>query len=106
MAKRFLANTGSSTLLFHDEQDGKIAIESVADVEPVIERAKALHNEGFTRTQGGQRHVASIPIIVLDAWAKKQGLCYGNVMRDQKLMDRFLADPAHSYFIIDKASVR
>lgn len=103
---RRLLSSGISTTFLHEEQDGKFAIESVADVEPVIERAKALHNAGRTRTGMGDRHVASIPIIVLDAWARKQGLTFQNVMQDQSLMTRFLQDPDHSYFVIDKASVR
>jgi hypothetical protein len=54
----------------------------------------------------GDRHVASIPIIVLDSWAKKQGKSFRDVMQDQRLMTQFLQDPDHSYFVIDKASVR
>ena len=103
---RTLIHRGVSSLFLHKEQDGKIAFESVQDVEPVIERAKALHNAGRTRTGMGDRHVASIPIIVIDGWAKRQGLAYGDVMRDQRLMTRFLQDPDNSHFIIDKASVR
>ncbi|MCT9125408.1 hypothetical protein [Cupriavidus gilardii] len=105
MSKRLLTS-GVSTTFFHEEQDGKVAIESVADVEPIIERAKALHNAGINRTGMGDRHVASIPIIVLDAWARKRGLTFQNVMQDQALMSQFLQDPDHSYFIIDKASVK
>ncbi|WP_354686683.1 hypothetical protein [Cupriavidus necator] len=103
---RTLISRGVSNLFAHREQDGKIAFESVQDVEPVIERAKALHNGGFNRTKMGDRHVASIPIIVLDAWAKKQGKSFRDVMQDQRLMTRFLQDPDHSHFVIDKASVR
>lgn len=105
MSRRLLTS-GISSTFFHEEQDGKIAIETVVDVEPVIERAKALHNEGFNRTGMGDRHVASIPIDVLDAWARRLGKTFQDVMQDQRLMTRFLQDPDHSYFVIDKASVR
>ncbi|MBY4947002.1 hypothetical protein K6V92_10265 [Cupriavidus respiraculi] len=105
MTKRLLTSGISNTFL-HEEQDGKFAIETVADVEPVIERAKALHNMGLNRTGMGDRHVASIPIIVLDAWARKRGLTFQNVMQDQAVMSQFLADPDHAYFIIDKASAK
>lgn len=103
---RTLISQGISSLFLHKEQDGKIGFESVQDVEPVIERAKALHNAGRTRTRMGDRHVASIPIVVIDGWAKRQGLTYRDVMQDQRLMTRFLQDPDNSHFIIDKASVR
>lgn len=105
MSKRFLTG-GISSVFLHEEQDGKVAIETVTDVEPVIERAKALHNAGRTKTGMGDRHVASVPIAVLDAWARKRGLLFQNVMQDQSLMTQFLQDPDHSYFIIDKASVK
>lgn len=105
MSRRFLTG-GISSVFLHEEQDGKVAIETVTDVGPVLERAKALHNQGLTRTGMGDRHVASIPIAVLDAWARKRGLLFQNVMQDQRLMSQFLQDPDHSYFVIDKASVR
>lgn len=103
---RTLISQGISSLFLHKEQDGKIGFESVQDVEPIVERAKALHNAGRTKTRMGDRHVASIPIIVIDAWAKKQGLTFRDVMQDKSLFGRCLADPAHSNFIIDKASVQ
>jgi hypothetical protein len=105
MAKKILSAGYGTVTYMHDEQDGKVAIETVSDVTQVLERAKALHNEGRTRTHMGDRHVASIDVTVLDAWARRIGKRFGDVMRDDKLMDRFLQDPAHSYFVIDKASV-
>jgi hypothetical protein len=103
MAK-LLSQTESSVTRWHEEGDATV-IETVADVEPVVERAKSLHNEGYTRTKGGQRHVASVPIVVLDAWAKKQGKTLADVYQDQDLLTRFLRDPAHSFFLIDKSAV-
>lgn len=105
MSKRLLRFNGYSATFMHTDQDGKCAIETVEDVSRVVNRAKALHNEGFTRTGMGDRHVASIPVTVLDAWARRIGKCFQDVMQDQGLMSRFLADPDHSYFVIDKASV-
>lgn len=105
MAKRILSINGATTTFLHDEQDGRQAIETVADVSRELERAKALHNAGRTRTGMGDRHVASIPITVLDAWARRIGKCFQDVMQDPRLMDRFLRDPDHRYFVIDTASV-
>lgn len=105
MAKRLLTFNGATATYLHEEQDGRVAIETVEDVTAIVERAKALHNMGATKTAMGDRHVASIPITVLDAWARRHGKRYQDVMQDQKLMDCFLKDPDHSYFVIDKASV-
>jgi D-tyrosyl-tRNA(Tyr) deacylase len=105
MGKRLLSFNGATATYLHDEQDGKQAIETVEDVTNTLERAKALHNAGRTRTGMGDRHVASIPITVLDAWARQIGKKYQDVMQDTQLMTRFLRDPANGYFIIDKASV-
>lgn len=105
MAKRLLSINGATATYLHDEQDGRQAIETVADVSRELERAKALHNAGRTRTGMGDRHVASIPITVIDAWARRIGKCFQDVIQDQRLMGRFLADPDHRYFVIDTASV-
>lgn len=105
MSKRLISVSGSTATFLHDEQDGKQVIQTVTNVEPVVERAKALHNQGLTRTGMGDRHVASIPITVIDAWARSRGKKYQDVMQDEHLFTAFLRDPAHSYFIIDKASV-
>lgn len=105
MSKRLLSFNGYSATFMHTEQDGKVAIETVEDVSRVVERAKALHNQGFHRTGMGDRHQASIPISVLDAWARRIGKRFQDVMQDDSLMDRFLRDPDHAYFVIDKASI-
>ena len=105
MSRRLLRFNGYSATYLHSEQDGKCAIETVEDVSRVVERAKALHNQGLNRTGMGDRHVASIPVTVLDAWARRIGKRFQDVMQDQGLMSRFLADPDHRYFVIDTASV-
>lgn len=105
MSKRLLTFNGATATYLHEEQDGKCVIETVENVSHIVERAKALHNQGLTRTGMGDRHVASIPITVLDAWARRIGKKYQDVMQDHALMTRFLRDPANGYFIIDKASV-
>jgi hypothetical protein len=104
MSKRLLTFDGTTATFLHDEQDGKQAIETVENVSRIVERAKARHNQGLTRTGMGDRHVASIPISVLDAWARRLNKTFQDVMQDQQLMTRFLGDPANGYFIIDKAS--
>ena len=105
MAKQLISASGGIATYLHDEQGGKRVVETVSNVSAILENAKARHNEGMTRTGMGDRHTASIPITVLDAWARRIGKTFGDVMNDQALMTRFLRDPDHKYFIIDPTSV-
>ena len=106
MARILLSEVGNTKTYFHTEVEGKGAIEKVSDVTPTLEKAKALHNAGRVRTGMGDRHVASIPVPVIDAWARKHGKVFADVMQDQSLFSQFLGDPDNGHFIIDKASVR
>jgi hypothetical protein len=106
MGKQLVSFNGVTATYMHEEQDGRVAFETVADVTPILERAKALHNEGFNRTGMGDRHVASLPIPVIDAWARARGKRFADVMQDDNLFTLFLQDPDNSGFIIDKASVK
>ncbi|QYG03888.1 hypothetical protein [Massilia sp. NP310] len=105
MGKRLIGFDGATAKYLHEDQDGRCAIETVTNVKSVLERAKALHNEGFHRTGMGDSHTASIPITVMDAWARARGKTFGDVMNDAALMTRFLRDPDNSYFVIDKKSI-
>ena len=87
------------------EADGKYAIQTIADVEPVLEHAKALHNEGRHQAPNGDRHLARIPIVVLNAWAQQRGVTYADVMNDVRLLEAFMRDPDHSQFRVDKRPV-
>ncbi|OZI26711.1 hypothetical protein CAL26_05155 [Bordetella genomosp. 9] len=104
MAGRILTAETRKVTRFHELEEG-FAIETVADVEPELEFAKALHNEGFHRTASGDRHVASIPAVVLNAWAIKRGVTFDAVMQDNRILKEFLNDPDHSHFRVDKGQV-
>jgi hypothetical protein len=105
MGKQLISVSGGTALYLHDEQDGKRALESVTDVSAIAERAKARHNEGLHRTGMGDSHTASIPMELLKSWAARIGKTWSDVLDDPKLMDRFLQDPDHKFFIIDPTSV-
>ena len=89
---------------YHEDGD-KFHIQTTADVEPVLERAKALHNEGLDKTGGGDHHLASIPIVVLNAWAIKRGVTFDAVMQNISLLREFLNDPDNSQFRVHKGAV-
>lgn len=84
---------GASEFL-HDESSGsRFAIQTVADVEPVIEANKAatLAGDGYTPSRD-LRRVASIPAAVQLVWIERYGadpLAKGN----EGLLRRILNDP-------------
>lgn len=97
MEKHLLSASPSSRTFFRREDD-KIAIQTVADVESVLKLTHGLRTSGQTRAANGDRHVAEIPVVVLNEWAGKRGVTYDAIMRDNRLMREFLNDPANSQF--------
>lgn len=89
---------------YHEDGD-KFHIQTTADVEPVLEHAKALHNEGYHATPGGDHHLASIPVVVLNAWAEKRGVTFDAVMQNITLLREFLNDPDNSGFRVHKGAI-
>jgi hypothetical protein len=59
------------TEVFHPMGQGQWAMETIQDVEPILENNKALftHDDGYTPTRE-MRRVASIPLIVVHKWLK------------------------------------
>ncbi len=102
---RILDFNAASVKRFHDLGNGGFAIQTTTDVTKTVENAIARHREGFQTTGMGDKHVASIPVPVLDAWARARGKTYGDVMRDDKLMKQFLEDPDNGDFRIWKGAL-
>lgn len=98
MQTRILSNDGTRCALWHDHGDGTVTIQQVADVSANVERAKALHNAGLDTTGMGDKHVASIPVPVLTAWAQQRGKAFADVIQDSRLMQQFLEDPDNGVF--------
>ncbi|MBX6367953.1 MAG: hypothetical protein IRZ04_08225 [Rhodospirillales bacterium] len=98
--RRFLDNVdGAAEFLLYDEAEDRFAVESVADITPVIERNKAL----FTADDGGWsptrewRRVASFPPIVIEIFKRRWGadpLARGN----EALLRRLLNEPELRHF--------
>ncbi|TEA78643.1 hypothetical protein [Allopusillimonas ginsengisoli] len=104
MAGQIITAEPGRVTKFHAD-DGKFHIQTIADVEPVLEHAKALSNEGLDRNAIGDRHLARIPIVVLNAWAAKRGVTFDAVMQDVTLLREFLSDPDHSHFRVYKGAI-
>jgi len=104
MSARILDRSPGSVTKFHDLGD-KFVIAKTQDVEAVVEDAKGRHNVGAVQTGMGDKHAMRVPLILIDAWARKRGLTYGDVMRDQKLLKQFVADPENADFRVWKGAL-
>lgn len=104
MSKKLLS-TGYKKVSYYHQTDTGFAVETVADVEQTLERAKALHNEGRLENAAGHHHLAEVPIVVLNAWAVKRGVTFDQVMSDNALLTEFLNDPNNEAFRVHKGRV-
>lgn len=69
--------TGVTQYFHYDELTGDWGIESVQDVEPILELNKALRNDTNYSKNGIKNefwHVARIPVIVQEKWLREEGL--------------------------------
>jgi hypothetical protein len=64
------------TRLLLDRNERKIVAVTTQDVEPILERNKALQNE--PQRSGSFRHIGTIPNVILVKWMNEEG---ANVLR-------------------------
>lgn len=100
-----LDRSAASVKKWHEEADGSVVLQSTTDVTRSVEAAKERHNLGLHTTGMGDKHAASIPVPVLDMWARQRGKTFGDVMRDERLMRAFLQDPDQSVWRIWKGQI-
>lgn len=88
-----MSDEGWITSRFHRESDGGFTIQSRQDVEPILDHNKALQNTPQKSDWG--RHIASIPLIIIDKWSKEDGVNVLAMGKDEaaKYLKRKLADP-------------
>lgn len=93
--------------LFHPDGD-RFHIEQIQDVEPIIERNKALRSEAQRSDWG--RHVASIPNVILTRWYNELAQGNPNITLFGAEMDEYVArklkDPEWKYLRTDSAQVQ
>ena len=88
-----------------DRNDRKIIVRSVQDVEPILERNKALRSEPQKSDWG--RHIASIPNVILVKCLNEEYVS-GNVgllmytAEFNELVQRKLQDPDWAYLRTDR----
>ena len=97
MEKHLLSSSRGTKTIFH-KADGRIGLQTVADVEKIVDFAHNLAASGQTRAANGDRHVAEIPVVVVAAWAQKRGVTFDAVMQDVRLLRECVNDPENSAF--------
>jgi hypothetical protein len=97
--------SGVSEIAHIDESSGRVVVESVQDVQAVIDRNKSLASEsdGYTADRT-MRHEASIPPNIYVLWLT-EGMPHGG--REQlEFIDKKLADPNWAHLSVHKKSTR
>ena len=95
---------------FHLDSNGKdFAVESVQDVEPILERNKQLRGERQRSDWG--RHVASIPNVIMTRWLNEEWERGNTTIRlfgpeMDRLVERKLKDPDWAWLRTDSAQVQ
>jgi len=91
--------TGLRKALLSDQGDGKIRVRYVEDVEPILERNKALQNNPGRyerQKKAGLVHVGSIPPTVQIEWMRRYGVNIYDKNATKKVM-ALLNSPEWSY---------
>ncbi len=83
-----------ATKFHYDEQADRLYVERIQDVEPILNRNKALRNEASTNWQGDFHHVASIPLVIIEKVKNETGV---DLLKDKAAMKRFLNDPDNKF---------
>jgi hypothetical protein len=90
------------TSLILDRADRRVIASTWQDVEPILDRNKALQSERQRR--GELRHIGTIPNVVLVKWMNEEG---ANVLKMSsgefgQFIKRKLADPDWRWLRTDK----
>lgn len=67
---------GVYTLFHYDEMEDRTIIETVQDVEPILDANKAAFNsghDGYTPSRD-LKFVAEIPVVVIEKWLREDGI--------------------------------
>ena len=73
---------GVATYHLYDEENDKTVIQTVQDVEPLLDINKRALENSDPRWKGDMHHVASIPLVVYEAWWREFG---GDPMSEEHL---------------------
>lgn len=89
-------SSGPVQTVMHEEE-GKTIFERVQDCEPIMERTKALHNEGH-HGSSEMRLAASLPMVLVERYCNDNGITFRQFLNEQDHIKRMLNNPALSHF--------
>jgi hypothetical protein len=94
--------SGVQTRVHLDRSEGLVHFERVQDVEPILERNKAL--QSMPQKSDWGRHIASIPNVILERWIHEEGVNYLALPGEEfaRLIRRKLQDPDWRHLRTDK----
>ena len=99
--RRVLDQHAGVVSTFHYDEDGdKTIIETVQDVEPILEANKAMQTDGDGYTPSRDlKHIASIPLVVVEKWMNDDGVNFLSLGRQEKraYLRKKLNDPEWAY---------
>lgn len=95
-------STGHKTVTRYHQDDGKFHIQTTADVQAVVDHAAHLRNTRQHTNPMGDKHLGRIHIVHLNAWANRHGIQFDDIMKDNRLLMRYLEDPENAAFIVCK----
>ena len=104
--KRILERGPTRDTYYHEHVDGTVTLNTVQDVEPIVENAKRRYNDfGDKKTPGkrGEFHqVATIPFNIWENWMQETN---GAIEKDSKLLAKYLNDPDNKYFKVAPTNI-
>jgi len=80
-------------------QDGDLITGTIQDCDPILEDAKARHNEGLHGTSD-MKHAARLPHLAVETYCNANGITLAEWMANPVHIKRMLSDPALSGFRI------
>lgn len=78
-------------------EDGNLITGTVQDCTPIVNRTKALHNEGL-HGSSDMRLAASIPRVLVERYCNDAGITFADLSTSAEHKRRLLNDPALSHF--------
>ena len=86
-------------------QEGQIVVARSQDVESIMEKSKALHNEGLHTTEMGDKLAGYLPYVLIEKYIEQKGITFQSFMADKAHVRAMLNDPNLSHFRVWKGAI-
>jgi hypothetical protein len=84
--------------------DGSLTTGTIQDCTPILEMAKARHNEG-QHGSSDMKLAASMPFVIVEKYCNDNGIEFSEFCNSEAHKKRLLSDPDLSYFRIWKGKM-